>query len=137
MNKILIIGQAPPAKAQQVPYDSTMLYEWLNEVGITKDKAQEMFEFEALVDTFPGKGKNGHFAPKKADIDEYWQCTLKAKVLQADKVWLLGRLANAYVSKKVENMLIFDEIKTQKYLCTMHPSKRNRHLYNKYKKKIN
>lgn len=41
MKKILIIGQAPPLQKQDVPYDTTMLYEWLSEIGISKEKAQK------------------------------------------------------------------------------------------------
>ena len=40
-NKILIIGQAPPAVKQTVPYDTTMLYEMFAWVDISKEQAKE------------------------------------------------------------------------------------------------
>src|SRR6185312_4933999 len=52
--KILIIGQAKPAVEQEYPYDTTMLYSWLKEQGISKLHAQHIFEFEAVYQEFPG-----------------------------------------------------------------------------------
>lgn len=50
--KIIIIGQAPPAVKQIVPYDTTLLYDMFSWVNISKEQAQELFEFEAMVDFF-------------------------------------------------------------------------------------
>lgn len=51
-NKILIIGQAPPAVNQRVPYDTTLLYDIFEWVGIDKEQAQNMFDFDAVYNKF-------------------------------------------------------------------------------------
>jgi len=51
--KTLIIGQAPANQKQTYPYDTTQLYDWLNEIGISKEEAQNLFTFDAVYDKFP------------------------------------------------------------------------------------
>lgn len=121
MNKILIIGQAPAIRKQSVPYDTTMLYTMLDWVGISKDQAQIMFEFEALTDEFPGLYKKGHHAkPTKEAIAKHWSEVLENKVICADKVWLLGTPAKEFFYKQ-----------EKRYSCNLsvmesyHPSRRN------------
>jgi uracil-DNA glycosylase len=122
--KILIIGQAPPAVKQALPYDTTLLYDMLGWVGIDKATAQTMFEFEAMVDTFTGHGTNGHLLPTDADMREHYLIVLKDKIEKADKILVLGKVA--------ENALIsfgaFNFATNKKVLYMIHPSKRN---YNK------
>jgi uracil-DNA glycosylase len=132
MNKTLIIGQAPPAVKQGVPYDTTMLYDWLNEIGVSKDEAQELFEFDAVYDKFPGfDSVGGHKKPSREQMDEYWDRALEMKVILADKVILLGNVAKEYFYSKPKsyscNLEVFEMI---------HPSKRNSYLYNKDKDKV-
>lgn len=125
--KILVIGQAPPAIKQGVPYDTTMMYEWLEEVGIDKQKAQEMFEWEAVYDQFPGRDKYGkHLHPTKEQMKEYWKSSLREKVIASDKIWVLGRVARDFLQgKKV--------MKEKKILHTIHPSKLNLGTYRAHK----
>jgi hypothetical protein len=118
--KILLIGQAPPAAKQRVPYDTTLLYEILSWVGISKEKAQEMFEFEAVSDKFPGFLEKGHKTPSQEDMDKHWSSTLESKVQAADKVWLLGNVARDYFYSKPKTWSCNLEI-----LETLHPSKLN------------
>ncbi len=132
MGKTLIIGQAPPAVTQGVPYDTTMLYDWFKEVGVSKEEAQELFEFDAIYDKFPGFDSNGgHLKPTKEQMDEYWERSLEMKVILADKVILLGNVARDYFNSK-----------EKKYSCNLevyeliHPSKRNFSLYQKNKEEI-
>lgn len=132
MSKILIIGQAPPAVAQGVPYDTTMLYDWLKEVGISKEDAQDIFEFDAVYDKFPGHDENGgHLKPTREQMDEYWDRALEMKVILSDKVILLGNVARDYFNSK-----------EKRYSCNLevyeliHPSKRNYSLYQKNKGEI-
>lgn len=121
MNKILIIGQAPPAVKQEVPYDTTMLYEMLSWVGITKEQAQEMFEFEAMVENFPGHGDNGHKLPALKDIIQHYNKTLQPKLQSAKRVICLGRVSeNFFMNTTYE--ILYPEIK---WLALIHPSKRN------------
>jgi hypothetical protein len=51
--KILIIWQAPSLKKQDFPYDTTMLYDWFDEVWISKEKAVSICDFEAMTDKKP------------------------------------------------------------------------------------
>ena len=77
----LIIGQALPAVKQEYPYDTTMLYDWLNEVGISKEEAQNIFEFDAVYDKFPVfDSKGGHLKPTKDQMEEYYERSLRDKI---------------------------------------------------------
>jgi uracil-DNA glycosylase len=94
-NKILIIGQAPPAVKQEVPYDTTLLYEMLSWVEVSKEQAQELFDFEAVSNTFPGINKQGgHKPPSLKDMERHWDDTLLAKVCNSEKIILLGKVAH-------------------------------------------
>lgn len=130
MNKILIIGQAPPAVEQEYPYDTTMLYDWFKEVNISKEQAQDMFEFEAVFDKFPGYGENGHLKPTKEQMDSHWK-VLEEKIQLTDKVLLLGNVAKEYFLSKPKTWSC--DIKVC-YL--LHPSKRNFAAYQKSKEYI-
>lgn len=120
--KILIIGQAPPAVPQQVPYDTTMLYDILRWAGVTKQQAQEMFVFEACTDRFLGHGDEGHKVPTREHFDEHYNKALKSKLADADKVWILGAVAfNHLMDHPKANI----EMCFKHVLSTIHPSKRN------------
>lgn len=123
MKKILIIGQAPPSHSQSVPYDSTMLYEMLSWAGISKEQAQEIFEFDAVIGHFPGFKDGGHKLPTYQQYREYLKQGLRSKIEAADKVWLLGAIAEKFVYDMdgSEHGLAF---KTT--LITLHPSYRNK-----------
>lgn len=128
-NKILIIGQAPPYVKQGVPYDTTMLYEWLAEVNIGKEQAQGMFIFDAVYDKFPGfDTTGGHLKPSKEQMDEYWNRSLFEKIKSAKRVIILGNVAKDYILSK--------DIKNITYYFLPHPSKRNFSLYQKNKEQI-
>lgn len=119
MKKILIIGQAPPAVKQGVPYDTTLLYVMLSWAGISKDIAQELFEFEAMTDKFPGFGTSGHSLPHKADMRRYFETILLNKIHRADKIIILGNVAkNALQDFGIERM-------GKPLYYIIHPSKRN------------
>jgi uracil-DNA glycosylase len=124
MRKILIIGQAPPAVKQTLPYDTTMLYDILSWVGIDKDRAQEMFQFDALVDKFPGfDSRGGHLKPSKDQICEYYSRSLRISIDMADKIILLGAPARGFLRPDLINYGI-----RGKYLYLPHPSRRNYNL---------
>lgn len=131
MNKILIIGQALPAVKQQVPYDTTMLYDWLIECGITKEKAQEMFVFDAVFGAFTGFDKNGgHLKPTKDQIQGHWINVLSEKFMKADKVWLVGNVAKEMLAEVVR---LYPD---KKYHYSLHPSKRNLHKFRQQKEEF-
>lgn len=120
--KILIIGQAPPAVKQTVPYDTTMLYDMFSWVGISKEKAQELFDFEAISNKFPGfDEKGGHKKPSKEDCDLHWNTTLGAKVQQSKNIIVLGSPARDYFNERIKN---FEQPQTTVHYI-IHPSKRN------------
>ena len=89
IQKILVIGQAPPKQFQKVPYDTTMIYSWLQEVDVTKDEAQEIFDWEAVYDKFPGYDKGAHAVPTPEEMEYYWEMTLRDKVIDSRKIWVL------------------------------------------------
>lgn len=129
--KILVIGQAPPAKEQKVPYDTTMLYDWFLECGITKEQAQEIFDFDAIYNKFPGYDENGgHKIPTEEQMNEYWP-VLEKKLSKASKVLVLGNAPKEYLSKKR-----FFVRPASKVLYLMHPSRRNFGYYQRTKKEL-
>lgn len=134
MDKILIIGQAPPSPStfQDVPYSTTMLFDWLKEVGISKETAVSLFDFEAIYNEFPGFDANGgHLKPSKEQMDKHWTDTLETKIQLADKVWILGNVARDYIATKPKTWGCNID-----WLFTMHPSKRNFYSFNKDKQLI-
>lgn len=128
MDKILIIGQAPPAVKQGVPYDTTMLYEWFSELGISKEEAQNIFDFDAVYDKFPGFSNNGgHLKPNESQMEDYWQRELKQKTDNCKSIIVLGACARDFLkTKNIDKQISF----------TIHPSRRNYSLYIKNKSDI-
>lgn len=130
--KILIIGQAPSAKEQTVPYDSTMLYDWLIEVGIDKQQAQDMFDFDAVYDKFTGHDKKGgHLKPTNAQMLDYWNRELREKIFNAEKIILLGNVSRDFF----RHMTPMD-MPTAEVIELIHPSKRNYSIYKATKPEI-
>ncbi|MAX51450.1 MAG: hypothetical protein CMH22_05680 [Methylophaga sp.] len=126
--KILIIGQAPPAVKQGLPYDTTQLYDWFEELGISKGKAQDLFDFDAVYDKFPGFASGGgHKKPSNEQMEEYWERSLKEKVENSKSILVLGGVARDFLkNKNIDKKMVF----------VIHPSKRNTWLYNKNKESI-
>lgn len=128
--KILIIGQAPPSAKQYYPYDTTMFYDWLENIRISKAHAQHIFEFEAMYNEFPGyDAQNNHLKPTLEQMNAHFEKTLKSKIESADKVLVLGNVARDYLNSKTS----FAD-KQVTYL--IHPSKRNYSLYWKNESEI-
>lgn len=132
MPKILLIGQAKPAIEQEYPYDTTMLYEWLEECGVSKEQAQDLFEFEAVYNKFPGYNeKGGHAKPTREQMDQHWNETLEDKVILTNKVILLGKVAQEYFYSKPKTWSCNLDI-----LELIHPSRLNHNLFQKNKHTI-
>lgn len=130
--KILIIGQAPPAVNQRVPYDTTMLYEMLSWVDITKEDAQNIFEFDAVYNKFPGYGPNKeHLKPTQQQMDEYWEQELEEKVQLADKIILLGNVSKDFINSKPKTWS-----SNKQFLELIHPSRLNYNRIMENKKSI-
>lgn len=129
--KILIIGQAPGKREQKVPYDTTMLYEMLSWVGIEKDSAQHLFEFEAVSCEFPGSEGAKHFKPTKEQMDKHWMNTLETKVQIANTIILLGNVARDYFYSKPRTYSCNTQV-----FSLIHPSYRNRARINAGKEDI-
>lgn len=119
---MLIIGQAPAEKKQTVPYDTTYLYTMLDWAGIGKEDAQLNFDFDAAVNVFPGKREQGgHKAPGMADIEQYWNTSLKSKVEKAEKIIVLGDVAKKALCK----LGLMEMKEADNILFLIHPSRRN------------
>lgn len=129
--KILIIGQAPPAVNQKVPYDTTQLYDWLAACGVSKEAAQDMFIFEAVSNTFPGlNGTGGHKIPTLDDVKKHWP-VIEAHLQDVDKVILLGAVAAQYYMTIPRTWSC-----TIQELFLIHPSKRNIDRFNQNRDRI-
>ena len=135
MKKILIIGQAPPLQKQNIPYDTTMLYEWLSEIGIDQIPAQQIFDFEAMTDKLPKISSSGsHIPPSKEEMKDYFKRVLKRKIENSKKIILLGASPRNFFGKK-DFFKRYDK-NGYKVLSLIHPSTRNRSMYNTNKEKI-
>lgn len=120
-SKILIIGQAPPAVNQAVPYDTTLLYEMFSWVNISKEQAQDKFEFESACNVFPGfTTARGHKAPSLKQMTDHWEKTLFNKFFQAKKIIILGKVAGTFLMTKT-----FGHANIPEIIYLLHPSKRN------------
>jgi uracil-DNA glycosylase len=128
MNKIVIIGQALPAKEQTLPYDSTMLYDWLAECGVCKQQAQEMFIFTSIGGELRGVKNGSHLLPLKQQKDTQYTDVVLPLILENKKCILLGNVAQEYVLDR--------KLKGIQYLSLLHPSKRNYHRYTQNKIQI-
>lgn len=127
----MILGQAPPAVKQSVPYDTTMLYDWLELVGISKEDAQKQFIFEAVYDKFPGyDDKGGHKKPTFVQFKEYWSRSLEDTFNSCDKVIVLGAVAFNMLRLHFDVNMNKDfcecgNLNGKPFLYLPHPSKRN------------
>lgn len=135
MKKILVIAQAPPSPTviQKYPMDTTMWPEWLKECNITLEQAQEMFEFEAMTDKFPGHGKSGHKVPGIEEMQTYYTQVLLRKIREFDRVILLGNVPKDFFN--TYHTVLNDKPKTA-ILCLIHPSRRNYDRYMQNKEQI-
>ena len=131
MGKVLIIGQAPPAVTQSVPYDTTMLFDWFKHAGlpVTKENAHEYCMFTAVYDVFPGSNSSGHTKPSENQMNDAYERYLKKLIESHDNILVLGKVAEEFLT----NLNAFRD-KNVEY--TMHPSKRNTSLYNKNSVKV-
>lgn len=94
------------------------MLEW---VGISKDTAQKIFEFEALTDQFPGKTLHGSHKPPSAEmVLKYWESTLRWKVENSQSVILLGKIACIHFYELTKNWYARPDS-----LELPHPSRRN------------
>lgn len=134
MKKILLIGQAPPIKPQDIPYDSTMLYDWLKEIGVSKEEAQLIFEFEAMTDKIPKVVKGNQKPPSIFEMKDYYHRVLLDKIYNSDIVILLGKSPMKFFDQDE----FFVDIMTGKkrFFTMIHPSKRNITLYRNNKEKV-
>lgn len=130
--KILIIGQAPPAVKQQYPYDTTMLYDWLHECGVSKQDAQGIFIFEAMSNTFPGfDERGGHLKPSMDKMSRHYETILLPLIRKHPKIITLGNVPRDFF--KGTPVWLNNNIKK---LCLIHPSKRNYALFQKNREHI-
>lgn len=126
MKKILIIGQAPPLQTQTIPYDTTMLYDWLQLAGVTKEEAVLKFDFDAVSNEFPGLTANGqHKKPTIESARNHYQKILKNKIESAEKIIVLGNVARDFLPK-IEKPVLY----------LMHPSKRNYYKFSLVKETL-
>lgn len=133
MSKILIIGQAPPLKKQIYPYDTTLLYKILEWVDVTKEQAQELFDFEALTNEFPGLNKyKGHKIPSKVMANLHYEDVLKSKIKDSQVVILLGNAAKEFLYSGLKEYGLYEN----KWLFLPHPSSRNISIFRKHKELI-
>ncbi|WP_338360102.1 uracil-DNA glycosylase family protein [Yeosuana marina] len=108
--KAMIIGQAPPKKTDSIPFKKTRLYNWLSEAGIPQAEAICIFEFEALIDFFPGSGKKGDNKPTLIEIKKHIPKILnKINTNEMTLIIPVGKMAIEQILG-VENIKLSDHI---------------------------
>jgi uracil-DNA glycosylase len=110
----IFIGQAPPEKNYDIPFAKTRLYDWFEQCGLDKNSLLNLFEFDALVDKFPGKKNKQHLEPSEKDILNHIPWLLKK--IQKQKIKLVvpvGKLAIQYVFNNFDIEL--DKVIGKKY----------------------
>lgn len=97
------------------------MLEW---VGISKEQAQGLFEFEAVSNVFPGSVKNrGHLRPTEEEMTKHWQTTLCRKVEEASGIWIMGRVASKFFYGQFKSSP--PSYFGHNVIETIHPSRRN------------
>lgn len=105
------------------------------EVGITRNDAQQIFEFQAVYNEFPGRdAKGGHLKPTQEQMSHHWITFLQDRVAIYNRIWILGKIASDFIYDRMsENRSIYYG---KHFLRTIHPSRMNFALYQKKKKEI-
>jgi uracil-DNA glycosylase len=107
-----------------------MLYEWLEECGVSMEQAQDIFDFDAVYDKFPGYNvKGGHATPTYEQMLEYYNRSLREKITKYNKIIILGNVAKMFLLST--NSLLGKHI-----LYLIHPSRLNFNLYQRNKETI-
>ncbi len=96
MIRVFVLGQAPPERDADVPYQRTRLWRWLATVGIDERSAD--WTFDALAASFPGSNAGGDVAPDKETITsrapEIWRLI---ENVSPDLLIAVGALAGRFL----------------------------------------
>lgn len=68
---ILIIGQAKGEKWKLGPMYASKLWDWFATIGITREQAYEIFDFDALIDHGTERAKKGRVPPSGEQMKLY------------------------------------------------------------------
>ena len=105
MKTIFFLGQAPARPDSKHEIAGTYLYPWLSSIGMTDDEIAKYCHFYALVDAFPGAGKNGHLAPTKEQIAQFRPTLVKTlQSIQPDLIVPVGKLAIGEVLQRTVSL---------------------------------
>lgn len=69
--RVVCIGQAPARPGAKHAVAGTYLRPWLYRLGLDEATILRDFRFYALVDSFPGSGKQGHLPPTREQVTEH------------------------------------------------------------------
>lgn len=94
------------------------MFSW---IGLSVEDVQHLCVFDACYDKFPGHGDNGHLPPTVQQMEDYWRRGLRERVDEAKKIIVLGAVAKGFLESK------FNIYNSDKFLCLIHPSMRNKH----------
>lgn len=131
--KILIIGQAPGAKAEKamIPFQDKSgerLMDWL---GVEEKVFRDTDKFAILPMDFyyPGRGKSGDKPPRKG-FAEKWHPRFLEEMRQVELTLLVGKYAIDYYLKGIKEKNLTETVKSYKnylpkYFPLVHPSPLN------------
>lgn len=112
----MFIGQAPPEKSCNIPFERTRLYSWFNKIAIDKNTILNIFDFEALVDSFPGKSSSGHKIPDTNDIMKHIPTIIEKINFNRIKLIVpIGKIAIQHVFN-IEHIQLEDVIGKKLYI---------------------
>jgi uracil-DNA glycosylase len=90
----LIIGQAKGEKWKLGPMFSSKLWDWFATIGLTREEAYELFQFDALIDHGTLRAKKGRVPPNSEQMKNYRPTLIKNIDKQKPKLIIpIGNLA--------------------------------------------
>ena len=132
-SKIVIIGQAPGARAQEAekPWADKSGEQLLRWLGITEEVFYDKTKIALMPMDFyfPGKGKTGDLPPRKGFAD-LWHPPLLTLMSEVQLILLIGQYAQGYylTDKKdtlTETVRNYKQYQADKFFPLPHPSPRN------------
>lgn len=115
VKKFLIIGQAKGEKWKHGPFYASKLWDWFATIGLTRDDAYKLFEFDALIDSGTARAKKGRVPPSGEQMKLY-RPTLVANTNRLNPT-LVVPVGNLAVRAVLDAPILLDDAVGQRFVC--------------------
>lgn len=130
--KILIVGQAPGAKAHEsgTPWNDASGERLRNWLGVTKEQFYnpKIFAIVPMGFCYPGKGKSGDLPPRP-ECSEKWMKPVRESLKNIELTILIGQFAISHFLNKADepfsDLIKNQNLKKERLFLLPHPSPRN------------